>query len=646
VAGAWLLALIGCVLWPRSWLYLVPALLPVLCFSPWTGWTLFSEFDLLLCAVCAAGWWRVGRAEGGGFVRDPAWADFWVGAFVLTSVISLLRGQVLSGAWLPGDPWSLPGLRALLFSDGESAANGWRNAKSALWLAAIWPLWRIESAQPARRNAALQALAQGMVAGMVLLCVVVVWERLAFSGLWDRSSGYRVMGWFWEMHTGGAAIDMYLALATPFVTWHFAQSWFTPEADTPFLKRMESLAWLVLTVYAVLATFSRSAYVAVILPNLVLLACLHQHRTDHLRSRWLGSSMGILVVLLAGAVWGGGFLQTRMERSIVDLHFRVAHWHHALSILRTWHDVVLGTGLGRVPTLYAQRSGNPGGATDVGGRHPGSGWSGRARWAVSAGDVLPGTWLVLSGPDRDPNTRGLWALQQRMGGFEPSAYQVRLRARADQATDVGVKVCEQHVVYAFRCMGHVFRVRSVGFGGGAGWQDFQAVMQPMDSQPDEAGHLLGRRPAVFSIAVLTVGAQAEISDIQVVDPEGDSRLRNGDFARASEHWFAGAASYYLPWHVDNLYLELLLERGVVGLALLLVACVWLGQRLSDRRRFQASSIADQGLDGVLCVSVASALLLGLVGSLMDVPRVSVLFLLLLAVALQCQHKLVKNDGNA
>ena len=39
-------------------------------------------------------------------------------------------------------------------------------------------------------------------------------------------------------------------------------------------------------------------------------------------------------------------------------------------------------------------------------------------------------------------------------------------------------------------------------------------------------------------------------------------LKNGDFSHALASWFSSSQSYYLPWHIDNVYLELLLFFAV------------------------------------------------------------------------------------
>ena len=53
---------------PGVWLFIVPAGLPWLDFSPWTGWSVFEEFDLLVLATLAGGYASLawpGRNAGG-----------------------------------------------------------------------------------------------------------------------------------------------------------------------------------------------------------------------------------------------------------------------------------------------------------------------------------------------------------------------------------------------------------------------------------------------------------------------------------------------------------------------------------------------------------------------------------------------------
>ncbi len=54
--------------WPALWLSVVPAALPLANLSPWSGWIVFDEFDLLLLATLCGGYarWAFDRWSGRG----------------------------------------------------------------------------------------------------------------------------------------------------------------------------------------------------------------------------------------------------------------------------------------------------------------------------------------------------------------------------------------------------------------------------------------------------------------------------------------------------------------------------------------------------------------------------------------------------
>ena len=84
----------------------------------------------------------------------------------------------------------------------------------------------------------------------------------------------------------------------------------------------------------------------------------------------------------------------------------------------------------------------------------------------------------------------------------------------------------------------------------------------------------------------------------------------------------------MPWHIDNFYLELLIERGLLGLALtlLLMACaLW---------RLVFGQARGHGLAPYLAASLSGVMVVGLVSSVMDVPRVAFLVFWLAFLALQ------------
>src|SRR5678815_1600265 len=240
------------------WLLVVPAALPALNLSPWTGWLAWDEFDLLLLGSLAGGfarhfWVRAEFREAGSGPRAAGAARagaFLALAFAGLSVVSLVRGLTdahpLSFQWFDG------------YAD---ALNSVRVSKSLVYVAALWPLLKFEvEHSPAR---ALRRLALGMQLGLAFVGLAVLWERAAYPGVLDFSTRYRTTATFWEMHVGGGAIDAYLALATPFAAWAL---WSARSRRAWTAAALLAL----LTAHAGLTTFSRGAYTGIAV-SLVLL---------------------------------------------------------------------------------------------------------------------------------------------------------------------------------------------------------------------------------------------------------------------------------------------------------------------------------------------------------------------------------------
>jgi len=170
---------LACVLaaWqPNAWLFLVPACLPWMNFSPWTGWLVFEEFDLLLLAVLAGAYARLARtrlpdskAEHAGLSWFPLALWLLMGA---SGLWSLYRGVMDAGGWEFN--W---------FASYTDALNSLRVFKSLGFALLFVPLLTCPHAPaPARAG---QLLAWGMVLGLLQVTLAVLWERAAFPGLLD-----------------------------------------------------------------------------------------------------------------------------------------------------------------------------------------------------------------------------------------------------------------------------------------------------------------------------------------------------------------------------------------------------------------------------------------------------------------------------
>jgi hypothetical protein len=92
-----------------------------------------------------------------------------------------------------------------------------------------------------------------MLAGLTMVALADLWERLVFPGLTNFSSDYRSSAPFSGMHTGGATLDAYLALCFPLVA-----AWLLIRQSRP--RTVAALGLLALAAHAGLTTFSRGLY--------------------------------------------------------------------------------------------------------------------------------------------------------------------------------------------------------------------------------------------------------------------------------------------------------------------------------------------------------------------------------------------------
>ena len=576
--------------------FLLPALLPVANFAPWTGWWLVDESDLLVLATLGGSYlrWACGTWLGPATVpsRTPAsirWA-YWV-----------LPPLLLLGVWRGLDDargaqaWAqlLADLGAQgFYGDYDLPGNTLRVAKSLAWGLLLMPaLYRWSRDAPLR-------LARGMLVGLACIGCAVLWERGLYVGWLDFSTSYRTVAWFWEMHVGGGAIDAYLAMALPFAWW---AAWSAPHG----WRWYAAAALALLATYAVLTTYSRGLYLTVIITALSMAALAHKYRFKapdatswHRRAMaWL---LAALVLETLGVWVGGAFLSDRLERSSVDLYQRMAHWQRGLGLLETPDQWLLGLGVGRLPAHY--------GTQTVEGVLPG-----QVRWIRHA----DGSHEVrLLGPVR-AGAKGELGLTQGVSLESGGHYKVRLRAHMDSPMWFKAQLCEQYLLYTAQCQ---LRTRQVSEAGKTadGW-----IVLPLLGPVFAAGDW---KRGVLSLKLLQPNAAMAITAIELIDPMGRQVLKNSDLSSGPRYWSNIAYGNFLPWHMDNLLLELLIERGLLGvLVLAMVVLSALRQVAGKIPRRDPLALAVGG-------SIMAALMVGALISFVEIPRVSLVLWLLLIVS--------------
>lgn len=560
----------------NTWLGLLalPALMPVLNFSPWTGWLVVEEFDLLVLAVVSAGYLRI-------------WADDSTLHYPARLVGCLAVCTILIGRGLTGpeaDPLSL-------FSGQLSPLNSLRVGKSLLWLALLYPLMA-RVAESMSRVEWMTGFFRAVLLGSGWVVLGVLWERALHPGLLDISTPYRTVGLFWEMHHGGAALDAYLVLLAPLLAW----AWRTTRS---FAWRVLLGLYVPVFGYVCLTTFSRGLVVAIGGALIVQWALARWSARNGMlpKHRLRGASVVILTVLVAELVLAfgsGSFMNDRLLESGRDFGGRLDHWERGIRQLETPADWIFGLGLGRLPSR----------------------WSGEGRALALPGrfemnEVNDGSGLRLFGPDHHDDARvsgRFFALSQRVDTDLSARHRLSITARSDQRASVLVRLCAVHLLYPARC-----RERTLTVSPG-GWQTISLELIGMRIAGAE---WLRNGRSVFLLSVLNSGAMVEIRDIHL-GSSGRNLLRNRQFNSDDGQWFPQSFRYFLPWHVDNFYLELLLETGVAGLLAFLALIVGLMRQILHRYR-QGETFSIE-----LLSALSGLMALGLLVSIIDMPRIALL----------------------
>ena len=581
---------------PSAWLVVVPTLLPLLDLTPWSGRIFFNELDLVLLATVAGGLWA--KEGGGGAVGHPPGSAavpggglaFSRGAWLLVGLLAVQQAVATAIGLLPLQP-----VDGNAFYSFYSHYNALRIGKGFFWALALLPML----GQAAARGVSLGRLwSLGMLGGLAAAVLSVVWERALFTGLFDFDTPYRATGLFSGMLTGGAAIDAFLVAALPFVAasvllWRSA------------LAAVSGLLLLFPALYALLVTFSRIDYPAVGAALVVLIAgWLRLGRgpvsPGRLRTPVLVAILAGVAVLGALALSSGGFIQKRFATTLAELPGRLGHATQALRAMAPDATTSLfGMGKGSFPRAYALR---PGGE-------------------------LPSTFArVEEGGDAflrfGPSGASNLAVRQHFPVGEPGPYRldVRLRGHRAERALLMVEVCERHILpFLPECR----TVRAWLEPPYDQWQDYHVPFQV-----DDLGkrHWYGARPVEVALMHRGLAHGMDIDDVQVVTPGGARLLRNGDFTRGMDHWVYSDV-VHTAWHVKNLWVETFFEGGWTGLLLLLALQGYLVVRLW-RRIGRGDALAL-----LLLASLAGLWTVGVADSLVDEPRLALVFYLMTWLAM-------------
>lgn len=585
VAPLWLAmgtAVYGALLWYRpdaAWLW-IPPLVPLLDLSLWTGWQYLDELDLFLLATAAVFCLRWRPASGVRWLPPAlAWA---FGALALSTAVSLLL------ALTPPPP-----VTADTWVRYTHPYHGLRVVKGLFWALLLFALTRGVVRSPG------WLLSHRFLPGMVLSLGVglgtVLHERWTYPGLLDFDSGYRVTGNFTDMHLGGPSIETFLVMVLP---WVLLWVWRRRSAAVV----LAAAILLLVGIYALAVTYSRGGYlglaVAAGVASMGMMAAALASRR-----RGVLPLLPVLPLLVGGVAlpWiAGGHVGERMDRVEADFERRLEHWGLALELRPPGvMPALFGSGPGAFPGVYAV--GNPEGHL------PGN-------------FALEDETLLLGGGD------SLY-MNQRLGRLPPGGYTLTLQARGDAGGDLGVHVCRKKIRYSFDC--HHARLQ---WSAGAPWGEERTWR--FEHRPG-AGEGQGW---VLTLTAPETPNPIRIKEVSLVSGDGREWLRNGDFSHGLRHWYF-STDHLWPWRVENQWLEILFDRGWLGLV---AFCGVLGLGLGYLAR---GALKGDFTDAVLLASLSGVLGVGMFSTVFWSPRLALLFYLTLLLGVAAaRERSVREQG--
>ncbi|HRD48090.1 MAG: hypothetical protein JNK95_02445 [Candidatus Competibacter sp.] len=317
-------------------------------------------------------------------------------------------------------------------------------------------------------------------------------------------------------------------------------------------------------------------------------------------------SIGFLAVVLGISIPVVGNYQMGERFSQVQQNWqeRMHHWRSSLRMMdNDGLTALFGMGIGKFPVTYFWK--NPTG------EFPGS-----LRYETEGDN----TFLRLGGP-RHPRGYGE-ALRVGQRVDVPAntvLYTLSLRARSPAGNaELEVALCQKWLLYPFNCSGRALRISNPD------WRNFEVVLK---TDQFAFGPWYAYRPIQLNLANTSQGV-LDIDNIRLQPPAaGADLIANGDFSQGNARWFFTSDRHHLPWHAKNIGLNLLFDQGWIGL-MLFGLLTFLGLLAALRQARRGDRLALAALAGLL-----GFLLVGLFDSLLDVPRLALLYLLVLFGAL-------------
>jgi len=562
---------------PQLWLLAIPALLPIVNVSPWTGRFFFSAFDYFIILTLAISLWY-GRYSSP-FKHIKPIALLLISLYSLFYIISLLNGL-----------FPLQELDANAFSNYHSHYNSLRIAKGFLWSLLLLPL--LIHLKHYYKNS-LIVFSYGMLLGLAASIFFIIIERYTFTHLLDYDVDFRITSTFFSMHTGGAHIDAYLILTLPFIFLLFN------TAKHQLLQTILAILLFSGGLYSVLVTFSRGTYIALIFTIFTLIIGFCICYKDQLKSNWkqiLWVPLLITIMaVIATPILQGSFIQNRFKQAYQEADFRSAHWKSAYEMMDS--DLItqlIGMGIGSFPRSYL--------------------WNDLDAKASA-------TYRIENDNQQSYLKLGSGAplyIEQKIKLPKNSSVKLSLDYRIySKNSRLNIQICEKAIQHSFNCQGSVVIPKKTT----SDWQHYEHRIHALNIKEnkyfDRPIKLILRNPSDSTI---------DVTNLSLSMAKQDNMIKNADFSQGMDHWFFSADDH-VPWRTENQWVQTLFEQGWIGLCLFSIILIYFVIHLYQQ-------IFKQNIYSVIIASsLVGFLVICIIDSPFDMPRIALLFYLLFFTSL-------------
>jgi hypothetical protein len=323
------------------------------------------------------------------------------------------------------------------------------------------------------------------------------------------------------------------------------------------------------------------------------------------RARHVSLPTAFITALLVGIFWMGTIpslsgirVMTRFATSHEDMATRQNHWRNSFAaMLDDWPHRIWGMGVGSFPRYFL---------------------------SSQIGKLPLASYQFYRNPSESYMTLGAgdFNMIQRLRLKPDTAYKLKLEMRS--AAEVGVitaRLCHKHILYSERwvpdCQTVSFRAKTQG----------RWLTQYMNLNSGTLGRYgIFYWPTTFMLQN-GGGKTIEVTNISLTGPDGQNLIKNGDFAAGGDNWFLISDFEHMAWHAKNLFIHLYFEQGIIGLAIFLIIA---GRALN---RLRINHLGGDRSAIFWAAGICAFLTVGLFGTSLDVPRVTLLFYLVLFASL-------------